>query len=48
MNKTNILAMLDGYTKALDSFKSLMDGENATGLEKEMEKSRNIRRNVVV
>jgi prephenate dehydrogenase len=47
MNKTNLVEMLDGYVKTLNAFKDLINGEDATGLQKEMQQSRNIRRNVI-
>ena len=47
MNKTNLVELLDGYVKTLDLFKNLIISEDPTGLQREMEKSRNIRRNVL-
>jgi len=47
MNKTNLVELLDGYVKTLDLFKNLIISEDSTGIQKEMQKSRNIRRNVL-
>ena len=47
MNKANLVEMLDGYIQTLDLFRNLIIGEDASGLQKEMQESRNIRRNVI-
>jgi len=47
MNKTNLVELLDGYVKTIELFKDLIISEDPTGLQKEMQKSRNIRRNIL-
>jgi prephenate dehydrogenase len=47
MNKTNLVDLIDRYQKRLDYFKELINQEDFYKLFEEIQKSRNIRRNII-
>ena len=47
MNKTNLVELIERYQEALDYLKKLINSEDSDRLLKEIQKSRNIRRNII-